>query len=44
MPRRFSGGIGSLKGANSSIVLTCLKQTLKPKQEKILKILKEMEE
>ena len=40
MPLRFSIGIGSL-GDENLILLTGLKETLKPKRERILEILKE---
>ena len=43
MPLRFSIGIGSL-GEENLILLTGLKETLKPKRERILEILKESEE
>ena len=43
MPLRFSMGIGSL-GDENLILLTGLKETLKPKCERILEILKEIEE
>ena len=42
MPLRFSIGIGSLGGENL-ILFTGLKETLKPKREEILEILKEIE-
>ena len=43
MPLQFSIGIGSL-GDENLILLTGLKETLKPKHERILEILKEIEE
>ena len=43
MPLRFSIGIRSLKDKNL-ILITGLKKTLKPKFERILQILKEIEE
>ena len=43
MSLRFSIGKGSL-GEENLISLTDLKETLKPKRERILKILKEIEE
>ena len=43
MPLRFSKGIGSL-GEENLTLLTDLKETLKPKYERILEILKEIEE
>ena len=43
MPLRFSIGIGSL-GDENLILLTGLKETLKPKCEGILEILKEIDE
>ena len=43
MPRRFSIGIGSL-GDENLILLTGLKETLKPKRKRILEIVKEIEE
>ena len=43
MPLRFSIGIGSL-GEENLILLTSLKETLKPNSERILEILKENEE
>ena len=43
MPLRFSMEIGSL-GDENLILLTGLKETLKPKRERILEILKEIEE
>ena len=43
MPFRFSMGIGSL-GDENLILLTGLKETLKPKRERILEILKDIEE
>ena len=42
MPDRFSKGIRSLGGENL-ILCTGLKETLRPKYERILEILKEME-
>ena len=43
MPLRFSIGIGSL-GEENLILLTGQKETLKAKRERILEILKEIEE
>ena len=43
MPLRFSIGIGSL-GEEKLILFTSLKETLKPKREGILEILKEIKE
>ena len=43
MPLRCSTGIGFV-GEESSIFLFCSKKTLKPKRERILEILKEVEE
>ena len=43
MPLRFSIGIESL-GEENLFLLTGLKETLKPKRERILEILKEIEE
>ena len=43
MPLRFTKGIGSL-GDENLILLTGLKETWKPKRERILEILKEIEE
>ena len=43
MPLRLSIGVGSL-GEENLILLTGLKKTLKPKSERILEILKEVEE
>ena len=43
MPLRFSIGIGSL-GDETLILLTGLKETLQPKHERVLEILKEIKE
>ena len=43
MPLQFSVGIGSL-GEDNLVLFACLNETLGPKHERTIEILKEMEE